>query len=156
MRSSGSLRGSAGSIGRCVCASRTSFVLWCFEVQGLNLMISHGRSCCFALSYFLQICEEKTGITLLKRLSHGGIDASAAFFDVSTTPLCCSAVVGGQPFTLAFAFACSSSHQRPPLWSVTLVFVLQAPVTFATLETMPCEGWPWLRQGNCVSRNCTV
>lgn len=61
---------------------------------------------------FLQIGEEKTGITLLKRLSHGGLDATAAVVDVSTIPLCCDSVAGKQHPILHPAFNSSSAHTQ--------------------------------------------
>ena len=59
---------------------------------------------------FTQICDEKTGITVLKRLSHGGLDASASVVDVSTTPVCCTTAVGAL-----------SSALRPSQFLLTLI-----------------------------------
>jgi hypothetical protein len=60
-------------------------------IQQMMLVVDFLRIFCHLFS---QIRDEKSGITMLKRLSHGILDPSAAFVDVTSTPLCCSSVAG--------------------------------------------------------------
>jgi hypothetical protein len=85
--SSGNLLGTTSFIGRCDFGPNC--MCWCLKALGSCDQAT--GSLHHAIS---QICDEKTGITVLKRLSHGGLDATASVVDVSATPMCCTAVAG--------------------------------------------------------------